>query len=111
MKADIRGFAAELANQSQRELKTLLYKPELPKKPLSTSCQNLPPNSPSGYYWIYNSTGDPNYEFCDITRRCGHNSTVRGWMRVANMDMAITPANSAQMASDSSLHQSAHVEE
>ena len=34
---------------------------------------------------LYNSTGDPSYEFCDMTRRCGHNSTVEGWMRVANM--------------------------
>ena len=38
------------------------------------SCKNLPPISPSGHYWIYNSTGNLNYTyiFCDMTRKFGH---------------------------------------
>ena len=69
---------------SQQELKDLLNA----QQQLS-SCKNLPPTSPSGYYWIYNSTGDLNYEFCDMTRKCGCNGTG-GWMRVVNLDMTDT---------------------
>ena len=90
LKTDLKRCAAELANQSQQELKNLLYKLELPKKPSVTSCKSLPPSSPSGYYWIHNSIGDLNYQFCDMTRKCGCNGTVGGWMRVANMDMTNT---------------------
>ena len=73
-----------LINYNQQELKDLLNA----QQQLS-SCKNLPPTSPSGYYWIYNSTGDLNYEFCDMTRKCGCNGTG-GWMRVANFDMTDT---------------------
>ena len=79
MKADIKELLSEL--QLQQNL--------IPWPYSLSSCKSLPPNSPSGYYWIYNSTGQLNYQFCDMTRKCGCNGTG-GWMRVANLDMTNT---------------------
>ena len=89
---ELKDFENKWANQSQQQLYDLLSGVELLQQKLflPSSCKHISHNSPSGYYLIYNSTGDLNYEFCDMTKRCGCNDTVRGWMRVANMDMTNT---------------------
>ena len=93
LKTELRGFATELKNHNEQKLQDLLNELESQhrcNKTLSThksaSCKNLPAGSPSGYYWLYNSTGYPNSVYCDINRRCGCNSTG-GWMRVAFLNM------------------------
>ena len=47
------------------------------------------PNSPSGEYWITNSTGNAISVYCDMTLECGSNN-VTGWIRVANINMSNT---------------------
>ena len=43
------------------------------------------PFSPSGYYWIKGTTGQPQKVYCDMTRSCGN--VTGGWMRVAHLNM------------------------
>ena len=81
---ELKGFENELANQSQQQPRDLLSELTLQQGPLS--CKHILLNSPSRYYWIYNSSEDLNHQFCDMTRICGSNGTG-GWMRVANLDM------------------------
>ena len=54
----------------------------------ATSCKAIyecDSTTPSGYYWIRNSTGDAVQVYCDMeTENCGN---VTGWRRVANIDM------------------------
>ena len=45
------------------------------------SCTALPSSSPSGYYWVTASNGDPVYAYCNGT------STGGEWIRVAYLDM------------------------
>ena len=52
---------------------------------LSTSCADLPPSSPSGYYLIRDSNGFVVHVYCDMNRSCG--GVTGGWMRVAELDM------------------------
>ena len=55
------------------------------------SCQNLHkinPKSPSGYYWIKQSSGSPVRVYCSMSGTCGNETG--GWMRVANIDMRNT---------------------
>ena len=49
------------------------------------ACAALPPNSPSGYYWVRNSYGSAVRVYCDMTRSCG--GVTGGWMRVAELNM------------------------
>ena len=49
------------------------------------SCAALPPSSPSGYYWVLDTTGSPVLVYCDMTRSCG--GVTGGWVRVAELDM------------------------
>ena len=85
---DLKSFTNELTSQSHKQLQDLLNELGVQRKPNISSCKDLTPTSPSGYYWIYNSSGHPNYEFCDTSRKCSCNSsTSGGWMRVANLDM------------------------
>ena len=93
LKTELRSFATELKNHNEQKLQDMLNELESQHRcneTLSThkpaSCKNLPAGSPSGYYSIYNSTGHPNRVYCDMTRRCGCNSTG-GWMRVAFLNM------------------------
>ena len=52
----------------------------------ASSCKEIPPNSPSGVYWIQNNkTGSPVQAYCDMTRACC--GITGGWMRVANLNM------------------------
>lgn len=52
------------------------------------SCKYIERSSPSGHYWIQSATtGYASLEYCDMTRQCCSSST-RGWMRVADFDMA-----------------------
>lgn len=52
----------------------------------ATSCVNLPLGSPSGNYWIQNSsTGNATLQYCRNSTRCS--CSAGGWMRVANLDM------------------------
>ena len=55
------------------------------RMPEVTSCADLPPSSPSGYYWVSNSIGSAVPVYCDMTRSCG--GVTGGWMRVAKLDM------------------------
>ena len=50
-----------------------------------TSCADLPPSAPSGYYLIRNSSL---LVYCDMPRTCG--GVTGGWMRVFELDMTIT---------------------
>ena len=50
-----------------------------------TSCADLPPSAPSGYYLIRNSSL---HVYCDMSRTCG--GVTGGWMRVFELDMNIT---------------------
>ena len=55
------------------------------------SCQNLHkinPKSPSGYYWIKQSSGSPVRVYCSMSGTCGRETGA--WMRVANIDMRNT---------------------
>ena len=58
------------------------------------SCNNLPNNSQSGYYFISNSTGSVNLGYCDTENDFGTRST--GWMRVVNLDMTDANQNCPQ---------------
>ena len=49
------------------------------------SCADLPPSSPSGYYWVRDSNGSAVSVYCDMTRSCG--GVTGGWTRVAQLDM------------------------
>ena len=94
LKIELRSFAVEQKNDNEKKLQDLLNELESQHQRIEstqyillTSCKNLPAGSPSGYYLIYDSTGHSNYVYCDMTRRCGCNSTG-GWMRVAFLNMA-----------------------
>ena len=93
LNTELRSFATELKNHNEQKLQNLLNELESQHRCNETlgtchliSCKNLPAGSPSGYYWLYNSTGYPNRVYCDMTRRCGCNSTG-GWTRVAFLNM------------------------
>ena len=49
------------------------------------SCSRLPKDYPSGYYFVRNSTGYVNLEYCDLSGNVGDGTG--GWMRVAHIDM------------------------
>ena len=96
MEAVVNRFEAKIENsteqvrvQTKADLKELLNELQFQQMPYPSSCKSLPPNRTSGYYWIYNSIGHLNYQFCDMSRKCGCNGTG-GWMRVANLDMTDT---------------------
>ena len=84
LRTELTSFATELKNHNEQKLQDLLNEFETLR--IHLSCKNLLAGSLSGYYWIYNSTGYPNRVYCDMTRRCGCNSTG-GWMRVAFINM------------------------
>ena len=50
-----------------------------------TSCADLPPSAPSGYYLIRSSSL---HVYCDMSMTCG--GVTGGWMRVFELDMTIT---------------------
>ena len=52
------------------------------------SCKLLPEGSQSGYYFVLNSTGIVNLEYCDTTGRFGNQDSKGGWMWVAHLDMS-----------------------
>ncbi len=57
----------------------------------ANSCKDLHktnPNTPSGYYWIKQSSGSPVSMYCSMSGTCGNETG--GWMRVANIDMRNT---------------------
>ena len=48
-------------------------------------CEDLLPNSTSGWYWLKNAEGNVSQQYCDMEKEgCG---TRGGWMRVAHVDM------------------------
>lgn len=49
------------------------------------SCSRLPEIYPSGYYFVRNSTGYVNLEYCDMSANFDNGTS--GWMRVAHLDM------------------------
>ena len=58
-----------------------------PCQPASSCAAILENNrdSPSGYYWVTNGTGNPHSVYCHMTRTCG--GVDGGWMRAAHLDM------------------------
>ena len=56
---------------------------QLPLFP-ATSCLQVAPSSPSGYYWVRASNGSAVRVYCDMTRSCG--GVTGGWIRVAHLD-------------------------
>ena len=53
----------------------------------ASSCNTLPSNSPSGYYWI-STQGSPVRVYCNMNATSGN--LTQGWMRVAYIDMRNT---------------------
>ncbi len=51
----------------------------------ASSCADLFPSSPSGYYWVRASNGSAVRVYCNMTLTCG--GVTGGWMRVAELDM------------------------
>ena len=74
---------ALLAANCREDLNELLQKFYHPIR----SCKLLPEGSQSGYYFLLNSAGVVNLEYCDTTGRCGNQECTGGWMRVAHLDM------------------------
>ncbi len=62
-------------------------------QPTVSSCAefaNLNPNSPSGYYWVLNSTGSPVQVFCEMGNIFPASLNATGsWMRVAHLNMTV----------------------
>lgn len=53
-----------------------------------TACSTLPANSPSGYYMIQPSTGQPAVQvYCDFNRQCGCGESST-WTRIAFLNMS-----------------------
>ena len=60
----------------------------------ATSCAEIHPFSPSGYYWVRASNGSVVRVYCDMTLSCGN--ITGGWMRVAELNTI----NSCQQCPD-----------
>ncbi len=61
------------------------------KEKPANSCKDLHKTNsktPSGYYWIKQSSGSPVRVYCSMSGTCGNETG--GWMRVANIDMRNT---------------------
>lgn len=64
--------------------------PPTPEYPIGTfqnpanSCKTLPPDNPSGEYWIL-SNDAPVMVYCDMDRSYGN--AIGGWTRIPNLDM------------------------
>ena len=93
LQTELESFAFKQKNENEKKQQDLLNELESQHQRIEhtqyimlTSCKRVPAGSPSGYYLIYNSTGYPNSVYCDMTRRCGCNSTG-WWMRVAFLNM------------------------
>ena len=69
--------------QNLSEVKQQLLIPEL-----VSSCSDIPPSFPSGYYWVVASTGSVVRVYCDMTLSCGN--ITGGWMRVTELNMTDT---------------------
>ena len=53
------------------------------------SCSNIPPGNQSGNYWIQTSaTCNPVQVYCSMNRTSCSCNNMRGWMRIANLDMS-----------------------
>ena len=82
----------QLQDQESSENNSLLHlevqhlRSELECAFITTSCSDLPPSCPSGYYLTRNSSAVRVY--CDMTLSCG--GVTGGWMRVAELNMTDT---------------------
>ena len=75
--------------QKQQELMEalLVHHPGTSIAHPASSCKNvlkLDPTASSGYYYIGSESGNSNYVYCDMTRRCGGD---KGWMQLMKLDM------------------------
>ena len=75
--------------QKQQELMEalLVHHPGTSIAHPASSCKNvleLDPTASSGYYFIGSESGNSNYVYCDMTRRCGGD---KGWMQLFKLDM------------------------
>ncbi len=53
----------------------------------ASSCKEIPLDQPSGFYWVYTTTGI-NRVYCDMnSTRCLQCNNSIGWTRVANLDL------------------------
>ena len=78
-------YDAELLDQQTKldQLTNSLY--QVLEQLTITSCADLPPSAPSGYYLLRSSSL---HVYCDMSRTCG--GVTGGWMRVFELDMTIT---------------------
>ena len=55
----------------------------------ATSCDDIPKNCSSGWYWLMTPSGEIVKVYCDLERKCGCNSNdgEEAWLRVAHLDM------------------------
>ena len=59
--------------------------PDIP----AASCDDIPKNCSSGWYWLMTPSGEIVKMYCDLERKCGCNSNdgEEAWLRVAHLDM------------------------
>ena len=56
----------------------------------ANSCQQIAEINPSSlpaYVWVTSGSNDPAFVYCTPNTQCCTNSSIQGWMRVANLDM------------------------
>ena len=56
----------------------------------ANSCQQMAEINPSslpGYVWVTSGSNGPAFVYCTPNTHCCTNSSIQGWMRVANLDM------------------------
>ena len=59
----------------------------------ANSCQQIAEINPSslpGYFWVTSGSCSPAFVYCTPNTHCCTNSSIQGWMRVANLDMTDT---------------------
>ncbi len=98
IRSSIRNDVTDIINsQVKDELNSRLrakYVGQLERFP-ATSCReilNLSPDASSGDYWIINQAGVTFQAYCNMDLACGPDS-VRGWMRVANVNLSDSSQN------------------
>ena len=55
----------------------------------ATSCDDIPKECSSGWYWLVTPNDETVKIYCDLERKCGCNSSddQAAWMRIAFLDM------------------------
>lgn len=55
----------------------------------ATSCDDIPEDCSSGWYWLQTPSDETVRVYCDLERKCGcdNGNETQAWMRVAHLDM------------------------